>query len=67
MEEFLLPLRTPCVYHDTSFLSEGEATAAYEDLLQNTPWEKTPKINRWVTLMMDVPDDEQQKYTADGG
>lgn len=67
MEEFLLPLRTPCVYHDTSFLSEGEATAAYEDLLNNTPWEKTPKINRWVTLMMDVPEDEQQNDTAAGG
>ncbi|KAK1735909.1 2OG-Fe(II) oxygenase family protein [Skeletonema marinoi] len=61
MEEYLLPLRTPCVYHDTSFLSEDEATEAYEDLLNNTPWEKTPKINRWVTLMMDVPDDEQQE------
>mmetsp|Transcript_9744 Transcript_9744/g.19722 ORF Transcript_9744/g.19722 Transcript_9744/m.19722 type:complete len:742 (+) Transcript_9744:92-2317(+) len=67
MEEYLLPLRTPCVYHDTSFLSEDEATEAYEDLLNNTPWEKTPKINRWVTLMMDVPDDEQKQQEEETG
>lgn len=70
MEEYLLPLRTPCVYHDTSFLSNEEATEAYEDLLHNTPWEKTPKINRWVTLMMDVPqnnnsDEHQQQKQRD--
>lgn len=67
MEDFLLPLRTPCVYHDTNFLSEDEATAAYDDLLANTPWEKTPKINRWVTLMMDVPENEQDDSAAAGG
>eukprot|EP00984_Skeletonema_dohrnii_P000929 scaffold302_cov91-Skeletonema_dohrnii-CCMP3373.AAC.5 len=66
MEEYLLPLRTPCVYHDTSFLSEDEATEAYEDLLNNTPWEKTPKINRWVTLMMDVPDEQQEEEEETG-
>ena len=58
MEDYLLPLRTPCVYHDPTFLTEEEANEAYEDLLHNTPWEKTPKINRWVTLMMDVPNKE---------
>ncbi|KAL7538427.1 hypothetical protein ACHAXR_012770 [Thalassiosira sp. AJA248-18] len=56
MNEYLVPLRTPCVYFDPQFLSESEATEAYEDLLKNTPWEKTPKINRWVTLM-ELPKD----------
>lgn len=56
MEEYLLPLRTPCVYYDPQFLSESEANEAYEDLLKNTPWEKTAKINRWVTLM-ELPKD----------
>ena len=51
MEEYLLPLHTPCVYYDANFLSESEASVAYQYLLTNTPWEKTPKINRWVTLM----------------
>jgi alkylated DNA repair dioxygenase AlkB len=51
MEEYLLPLHTPCVYYDDNFLSESEASDAYQYLLTNTPWEKTPKINRWVTLM----------------
>ena len=67
MEEYIIPLRTPCVYHDSAFLSEDEATEAYQDLLKNTPWEKTPKINRWVTLMMDEPtevgeDGEKRDY-----
>jgi alkylated DNA repair dioxygenase AlkB len=51
MEEYLLPLRTKCAYHDPSFLPEDVADDAYRYLLENTPWEKTPKINRWVTLM----------------
>lgn len=46
-----MPLRTPCVYYDPEFLPDAEATEAYDELLKNTPWEKTPKINRWVTLM----------------
>ena len=51
MEDYLLPLRTPCVYYEQHFLSESEANEAYQDILKNTPWEKTPKITRWVTLM----------------
>ena len=57
MEEYLLPLRTSCVYYDDQFISESEANEAYEDLLKNTPWEKTAKINRWVTLM-ELPKEE---------
>jgi len=59
MEEHLIPLRTPCVYYDPSFLSESEANEAFQDLLDNTPWEKTPKINRWVTLM-ELPKDSKE-------
>lgn len=51
MEDYLLPLQTPCVYHDPNFLPEKEAYDAYQTLLVETPWEKTAKINRWVTLM----------------
>lgn len=51
MDRYLVPLKTPCVYYDPSFLPQNEADDAFEDLLKNTPWEKTPKINRWVTLM----------------
>ncbi|KAL7552741.1 hypothetical protein ACHAWF_017376 [Thalassiosira exigua] len=53
----LVPLRTPCVYRDPSFLSSSEATEAYETLSKETPWTKTAKINRWVTLM-ELPRDE---------
>ena len=56
MEEYLVPLRTPCLYYDPKFLCESEANEAYQDLLDNTPWEKTAKINRWVTLM-ELPKD----------
>ncbi|KAL9185091.1 hypothetical protein ACHAXT_002868 [Thalassiosira profunda] len=51
MEKHLVPLRTPCVYYDADFLSESEASEGYDDLRKGTPWEKTAKINRWVTLM----------------
>mmetsp|Transcript_14357 Transcript_14357/g.31114 ORF Transcript_14357/g.31114 Transcript_14357/m.31114 type:complete len:749 (+) Transcript_14357:148-2394(+) len=57
MEDYLLPLRTPCVFYEPQLLSESEANEAYEDLLTNTPWEKTAKINRWVTLM-ELPKDD---------
>eukprot|EP00578_Thalassiosira_sp_NH16_P018309 CAMPEP_0181094364 /NCGR_PEP_ID=MMETSP1071-20121207/9954_1 /TAXON_ID=35127 /ORGANISM="Thalassiosira sp., Strain NH16" /LENGTH=780 /DNA_ID=CAMNT_0023176689 /DNA_START=50 /DNA_END=2392 /DNA_ORIENTATION=- len=65
MEEYLLPLRTPCVYYDPNFLLDAEADEAYADLLKNTPWEKTPKINRWVTLM-ELPKDDDDGGGGDG-
>eukprot|EP00934_Nitzschia_sp_Nitz4_P007453 Nitzschia sp. Nitz4//scaffold20_size174350//106782//108935//NITZ4_002112-RA/size174350-snap-gene-0.221-mRNA-1//1//CDS//3329541839//7443//frame0 len=43
-------LETPCVYFDPSFLDEKSALEYYEDLLKNIKWEKTSKINRWVSL-----------------
>jgi 23S rRNA G2445 N2-methylase RlmL len=46
----LVPLETPCVYHDEDFLDPSEADSFYQDLLKNIPWEKTAKINRWVHL-----------------
>jgi alkylated DNA repair dioxygenase AlkB len=51
MEDYLIPLKTPCVYYDPTFLPPTDANEAFDDLLQNTPWEISPKINRWVTLM----------------
>lgn len=43
-------LQTPCVYFDPDFLAADEATCFYDDLLKNIKWEKTAKINRWVSL-----------------
>ena len=63
MEEYALPLQTPCVYYDPNFLPESEATEAYNELLKNTPWEKTAKINRWVALM-ELPKEDNITATA---
>jgi len=51
MDQYLIPLETPCVYYDPQFLPPSEADSDYTELLNSTPWEKSPKINRWVTLM----------------
>ncbi|KAG7374794.1 DNA-N1-methyladenine dioxygenase [Nitzschia inconspicua] len=56
MDEFLVPLETPCVYHDANFLDPSDATEFYQDLLKNIPWEKTAKINRWVHLCQEKAD-----------
>ncbi|KAL3918775.1 MAG: hypothetical protein SGARI_007372, partial [Bacillariaceae sp.] len=50
MDEYLVPLETPCVYHDPDFIEQSEADAFYQELLKNIPWEKTAKINRWVHI-----------------
>jgi alkylated DNA repair dioxygenase AlkB/tRNA(Ser,Leu) C12 N-acetylase TAN1 len=63
MDEYLIPLKTPCVYYDPSFLPPDEASAAFTELLNSTPWEKSPKINRWVTLM-ELPRDGTQASEA---
>ena len=65
MEQYLIPLKTPCVYYDASFISPTEADEAFDDLLKNTPWEKSPKINRWVTLMELPPEGDANSTTAD--
>ena len=43
------------MYYHANFLSTEEADAAYQDLFKNTKWEKTAKINRWVSLCTAVP------------
>ena len=48
----------PCVYYHATLLSNEEADAAYCDLLKNTKWEKTAKINRWVSLCTAADDDD---------
>jgi alkylated DNA repair dioxygenase AlkB/23S rRNA G2445 N2-methylase RlmL len=58
MDEFLVrELETPCVYHDSEFLSEEQADSFYATLRKQIPWEKTAKINRWVRLYQEAGDD----------
>ena len=54
--EFLVPLETHCVYYDPDFLPPHEADEYYQDLLANIKWEKTSKINRWVSLHHEMKD-----------
>ena len=58
--DYLVPLTHKCVYFEPNFISPSFADEAYQDLQANTPWEKTAKINRWVTLM-ELPKDEDSK------
>ena len=55
-------LDTPCVYYDSEFLTIDEADALYKVLLTEIKWEKTPKINRWVSLHHVLDGDENYKY-----
>ncbi|GAX13725.1 mRNA N1-methyladenine demethylase [Fistulifera solaris] len=57
MDEYKVPLETPCVYHDANFLPFEEADLFYQQLLNDTPWEKTAKINRWVALYEEPEND----------
>mmetsp|Transcript_5793 Transcript_5793/g.11324 ORF Transcript_5793/g.11324 Transcript_5793/m.11324 type:complete len:776 (+) Transcript_5793:144-2471(+) len=64
MEEFVVrELETPCVYHDSDFLSKEEADDYYETLKTLIPWEKTAKINRWVRLYQEAGDDDDNNNT----
>ena len=51
MDEYLVPLEIPCVYYIPSLLTGAESQSYYKTLHQTVPWEKTPKINRWVFLL----------------
>ena len=55
-------LETPCVYYDPEFLTIDEAENFYKVLLTEIKWEKTPKINRWVSLHHVLDGDENYKY-----
>jgi len=50
MEEYLVPLVTPCVYYCPNVVSTTEAEEYYTTLKKEVPWTKTSKINRWVAL-----------------
>jgi 23S rRNA G2445 N2-methylase RlmL/alkylated DNA repair dioxygenase AlkB len=59
MDDFLVTeLETPCVYHDSEFLTEETANQHYETLRKQIPWEKTAKINRWVRLYQEIGDND---------
>ena len=61
-ERYLVPLATPCVYYDEDFLRKEDAERYYEDLLKNIKWEKTAKINRWVSLHHELEGVQDYKY-----
>ena len=48
--KYVVALEKPCVYFDPEFLPDDTAETYYQDLLKNIKWEKTSKINRWVSL-----------------
>lgn len=52
-DKYLVPTTISCVYYVPSLLSAEDATAHYDTLHRTVPWEKTPKINRWVALYED--------------
>jgi alkylated DNA repair dioxygenase AlkB len=61
------------VYYDPLFLTADEADRAYAELWQQTPWQTTAKINRWVCLMEDdrnqvemAAEKEPEEETSDG-
>ena len=55
-DKYLVPTTIPCVYYVPSVLSSDDATKHYNTLHKTVPWEKTPKINRWVALYEDDSD-----------
>lgn len=52
-DDYRVPTAIPCVYYVPSLLSAHDATRHYDALHGTVPWEKTPKINRWVALYED--------------
>lgn len=60
--KYLVRLETPCVYYDSEFLSKGEAHECYKALQTQIKWEKTEKINRWVSLYHNFNGEDDYKY-----
>ena len=54
-EDFLVPLKHPCVYYIPNLLASSDAASIYDELHTSIPWEKTAKINRWVALYEEDP------------
>lgn len=48
--KYVVALEKPCVYFDPDFLPKQTADEYFQDLLTTIKWEKTSKINRWVSL-----------------
>ena len=57
------------MFYDPEFLPPHEADDFYKDLLENIKWEKTQRINRWVSLHHEMNGaDAQYRYRdAPGG
>jgi alkylated DNA repair dioxygenase AlkB len=58
------------VYYDEDFLDSAQADELYQDLWKHTAWEKTAKINRWVSLCHELSStssdgDENEKENGD--
>ena len=66
MEDYLVPLDTPCVFYYPNLISADDAERNYDDLQKNVPWEKTAKINRWVALYEETPENGYKYRDAPG-
>ncbi|KAL3936162.1 MAG: hypothetical protein SGBAC_008461 [Bacillariaceae sp.] len=64
--DFLVQLETPCVFYDEDFLPKEDADGYYARLLKEVKWEKTAKINRWVSLHHNLNGEDYKYRDAPG-
>ena len=60
------PSRYPLCVLLPNLISADDAERNYDDLQKNVPWEKTAKINRWVALYEETPENEYKYRDAPG-
>ena len=63
-ETYVVPLAIPCVYYYPHLIEPAEAAALYEELHKNVKWTKTAKINRWVALYEEEPENDYKYRDA---
>ena len=66
-DSYVVPLAIPCVYYIPDFVEENLANEWYSELHSKVPWQKTAKINRWVCLYEDSPNNDYKYRDAPEG
>ena len=56
-------LAIPCVYYIEHFLDD-KSSILFEKLRSTIKWEKTAKINRWVALYGELPNQEEEETST---